>query len=92
MKKDALTGPKSVSNFDPGKKKFEHPSGWEPPFYLLHDDVKETIGKINTETNVLLRQLPDTQEGSIYLREKSNLSTDEKASLKSLKENDEIII
>ena len=59
---------------------------------MLHDDVKETIGKINIETNNLLRQLPATQEGSIYLREKSNLSTDEKTSLKTLRENDKIVI
>lgn len=92
MKKDTKVGSSQDRTFGQHKKKLEHPSGWEPPFHLLHDDVKETVEKINIETNNLLRQLPATPDGSIYLRGKSNLTTEERASLKNLKNNDEIVI
>lgn len=73
-------------------KKFEPPSTWTPPVSRLPLDAVTTINKINIETNRLLQKLPGTRDGRVILPGPRNIDQDERTALKSLRENQQIII
>jgi hypothetical protein len=90
--KKTLNAKNSTTIYDPKQKKFQFSSTWEPPFNLLNEDVKGTISKINSATNDLLKQLPGDVDGSLILPGDSNLTEDERKSLKRLQNDKTVVI
>jgi hypothetical protein len=74
------------------KKTFQAPSSWQPRNSQLDKNVLDTISKINLSTHNLLCSLPGNNNGSLILSGKSNLTNDERAALRGLKDNSNIVI
>ena len=74
------------------RNKFESPSTWQPRNSQLDKNILDTISAINISTHKLLQSLPGTDGGSMLLPGRSNLTKDETAALRRLKDNRNIVI
>jgi len=82
----------SDKNSYSNEKKLQNKSTWQPPISKITEDTIETVSKLNCETIKLLQSLPGTTKGSLILPGKVNLDREETLSLKTLKNNNSIVI
>jgi len=82
----------SVQNNYSYEKKLQNKSNWQPPTSKITEETIKTASKINCETTKLLQSLPGTSNGSLILPGKMNIDREETLALKSLKNNDNIVI